>query len=361
MAHSKNQLAMRLKFLTVAALTAALTTGFYSCTDDCPDVTPHPVTLDLSEVTPMNAKFSLGKVLFYDSHLSVNASISCASCHKQALAFSDNVPFSKGFENRLTSRNSLPIQNIGTFNMSPLNLFWDGRESDLGTMVLKPILNHVEMGMGNENDIVNRVRNYPYYNDLFMQSFGSTEVTAEKVSEALAEFVGAISSTNTRFDRSLTNGMPLSALEQQGQSLFFTKYNCNGCHRTEQPGFYEFNPGGFVNIGLDQSSADNGRSNVTQDPSDIGKFKVPDLRNVALTAPYMHDGRFSSLEEVLDHYSHGIANHPNLDSRLKTADGNAAQMNISGQEKTAIIAFLHALTDHTMITDRNFSDPFLAH
>lgn len=352
---------MKLKLSSLAFVLATFFSGFISCTDNSPEVTPHPVTLDLSQQSSTNGRFNLGRVLFYDNHLSVNASISCASCHKQALAFSDNVQFSKGFENRLTSRNSLPIQNIGLLADS-LKLFWDGREKFLETMVLKPILNHVEMGMGNPDDIVNRVRNYPYYNELFDKAFGSTDVTADKISMALSWFVGSIESSQSRFDRSMEfNGLPLSALEQQGQELFFTKYNCNGCHQTQEPGFYETNEGGFVNIGLDPVYADNGRFNVTHNPSDIGRFKIPDLRNVELTAPYMHDGRFSTLEQVLDHYSHGIADHPNLDPRLKNIDGNAMQMNISVQEKTAIIAFLKALTDFKIISDPNFSDPFVIH
>jgi len=352
---------MRLKFLTVALLLAAFVPGFISCTDSALEVTPQPVTLDLSQAASSNPVFTLGRVLFYDKHLSVNASISCASCHKQALAFSDNVQFSKGFENRFTLRNSLPIQNIDPFMGDSVKLFWDGREKFLQTMVLKPILNHVEMGMGNEADITERVRNTPYYHDLFDKAFGVADITAENISIALSNFVSSIKSSHTRFDKSIFNGIPLSAIEQQGEQLFFTKYNCNGCHKTEEPGFYGTHEGGFVNIGLDNNYADNGRYNVTHNPADIGKFTVPDLRNVALTAPYMHDGRFSSLEEVLNHYSHGIANHPNLDERLKDAYGNAAQMNISEQEKTAIIAFLNTLTDFTMISDHNFSDPFVVH
>jgi len=351
---------MRLKFLTSAVVLAALFSAIISCTDNSFEVTPEPVTLDLSQLTTQNAAFTLGRVLFYDKHLSVNASISCGSCHKQALAFSDNVQFSRGFENRLTLRNSLPIQNIQAFFIDSVKLFWDGREKFLQTMVLKPILNHVEMGMGSESDIVDRVRNLPYYHDLFEKAFGSAEVSSAKISISLSQFVNSIFSFRTRFDESL-NGQALTAIEMQGEQLFFTKYNCNGCHHTESAGFYEIHEGGFVNIGLDADYTDKGRYNVTSNQADIGKFKVPDLRNVALTAPYMHDGRFASLDEVLNHYSHGIVNHPNLDARLKDAHGNSVQMNISSQEKTAIIAFLNTLTDYTMISDPNFSDPFKVH
>lgn len=349
---------MRLKFLTVAFVLATFISAFVACTDDSCDVTPRTVSLETPDGNPT---FQLGRMLFYDSHLSVNASISCASCHKQSLAFSDNVPFSKGFENRPTLRNSLPIQNIGLNNFQMLNLFWDGREAELQTMVLKPILNHVEMGMGTESDIIQRVRNYPYYADLFNKAFGSSEITGERISSALSSFVGSITAQSSRFDKSMFSGMELNALEKQGQELFITKYNCNSCHKIQLPGFYESNPGGFVNIGLDVDYADKGRFNVTQNPEDAGKFKIPDLHNVALTAPYMHDGRFATLNEVLEHYSHGIADNVNLDPRLKGASGAAMRMNISDQEKTAIIAFLNTLTDFSMITNKSFSDPFVVH
>jgi len=357
---------MRSKLFVVVFLLIAIASAFVSCNNEC-DVSPTPVTLDLSNSDPQQLPngqvetpaFTLGRVLFYDSHLSVNASISCASCHKQALAFSDNTALSRGFENRFTLRNSQPIQNLGFSNPTELNLFWDGRESFLQTMVLKPILNHVEMGMGTEAEIVERVSRYPYYADLFMETYGTSTVTSERISGALTTFIENISSTNSRFDRWRMNGSQLSAIELSGKSLFITKYNCNGCHKVEIPGLYNFSGGGFINIGLDEEYADNGRYNVTNNPWDRGGFKVPDLRNVALTAPYMHDGRFATLDQVLDHYSHGIANHPNLDFRLRNSEGNAASMNISDQEKAAIIAFLNTMTDYSMISCKSFSDPFV--
>jgi cytochrome c peroxidase len=331
---------------------------FSSCTEKGFEVTPTPVTLNTSSMTG-SPILNLGRVLFYDSHLSVNNAISCASCHIQTKAFSDNSDFSRGFENSLTKRNSLPIQNLSTINMTgrPPELFWDGRENFLSSMVIKPILNHVEMGMNDEKAIVERVRNIPYYKDLFMNAFGNSNVDINGIGDALATFVGTITSSNTKFDQFLSNQANLDALELQGKQLFFQKYNCNSCHQTQQSNGYQ-QGGGFVNIGLDLNYSDNGRSIITQNPADNGKFKIPNLRNIALTAPYMHDGRFVTLRDVLNHYSEGIADHPNLDVRLRGTDGHAKQMNISEQEKTALIAFLNTLTDFTMITNPAYSNPF---
>jgi cytochrome c peroxidase len=329
---------------------------FNSCTEDSFKVKPSPVNLTIDQ--SQNPGTELGRVLFYDSHLSVNNAISCGSCHKQTLAFSDNVSLSRGFENIQTSRNAPPIQNLGNSFFGSSELFWDGRESFLQSMVLKPIVNHVEMGMNDMDDVVERVRNLPYYADLFEKAFGTPEVTADGIAFALASFTGSIFSFSTRFDRYMGGQeSALSAIELQGKNLFFEKYNCNSCHQTQESNGYQIG-GGFVNIGLDVNYVDKGRGAFTHHAEDDGKFKIPNLRNIALTAPYMHDGRFATLDAVLEHYSHGIINHPNLDSRLKGTDGQGLQLNITNEEKTAIIAFLNALTDFQMITNPAYSNPF---
>jgi cytochrome c peroxidase len=339
----------RLVFLAVTAVIFSIN----SCTDDSCDVTPSPVNLEIDE--SQNPVQSLGRVLFYDPHLSVNNSVSCGSCHMQSMAFSDNSAFSSGFQNILTGRNAPPIQNISPFNTE---LFWDGREMFLQSMVLKPILNHVEMGMSDMEAVLDRIRSVPYYGDLFKKAYGSPEVTSEGVASALANFTSSITSFQTRVDRYFDGDeSALTAQEVHGKNLFFDKYNCNSCHHSEVFNPYQIG-GGFVNIGLDATTTDKGRGGFTHNLADDGKFKIPNLRNVALTAPYMHDGRFATLDAVLEHYSHGIANHPNLDPRLKELNGQAKNMNISAEEKTAIIAFLNALTDFTMITNRDFSNPF---
>jgi cytochrome c peroxidase len=307
-----------------------------------------------------NHKATLGRVLFYDTYLSKNNSISCGSCHKQAIGFSDDATFSLGFENHTTSRNTLPIQNVtntGSFAFSNPSLFWDGRANFLPTMVLMPMLNHVEMGMSDMNEIVEKVKSRPYYNNLFANAYGTVDIDIQNIADALSSFVSSIFSANTRFDFERNGMANFNALEQEGMNLFFTKYDCNSCHKTDQLNGYEMG-GGFVNIGLDQVYSDKGLENVTNLAADNGKFKIPNLRNIALTGPFMHDGRFNSLEKVLDHYSTGIANSSALDVRLKDDQGNPKKMNITQHEKKALLAFLNTLTDYTMITDPKFSNPF---
>lgn len=349
----------------VAAILSVIVINVSSCHDDGSRLTPSSVSLDLPS-TPYQYSFgssevaTLGRVLFYDTRLSVNNAVSCATCHKQAIAFSDDDAFSRGFENRVTSRNTLPIQNLGGGFMSfgnPPELFWDGREKFLNSMVLKPIMNHVEMGMNDMNSVVERVKTLPYYNDLFLDAFGSAEIDANKIASALATFTGSIESHQTRFDNYMSNRIMLNGLELQGKNLFFDKYNCNSCHQTQMMNGYQVG-GGFINIGLDINYVDNGLGALTKNTADNGKFKIPNLRNVSLTGPYMHDGRFETLSEVLDHYSSGIQNHPNLDARLKNTQNQALILNIPKQEKEAIIAFLNTLTDYQMITDPKFSNPF---
>ena len=356
---------MKTKSILLAVIVSVLIISYNACKKDDSATNATTNYLDLPAVPyhydmgiSTDEIITLGRVLFYDKHLSVNNSISCGSCHKQAAAFSDISASSTGFESRITSRNTPPIQNLGfgAFSMPP-SLFWDGREKFLLNMVLKPILNHVEMGMNDMEAIVTRVKALPYYKDLFVSAFGSDEVTINKIANALSSFTGSISSVNTKFDMSRFGQTTLNGLEAYGKSLFFSKYDCSSCHQEEFTNPYQVG-GGFVNIGLDVNYKDNGVGALTGNPADNGKFKIPDLRNVALTAPYMHDGRFATLDQVLEHYSHGIADHPNLDQRLRAASGSPKRMNITAEEKTALIAFLNTLTDFRSVTDVRFSDPF---
>jgi cytochrome c peroxidase len=368
---------MKIKIILPFIFLGAIIFIVASCKKDTQNTAkPATVYLDLPAIpyqynsgNPDNM-VTLGRVLFYDTHLSINGAISCASCHKQQLGFSDNVALSSGYENKLTTRNALPIQDISSGGNilfggggDPTSLFWDGRETFLPSMVLDPMVNHVEMGMDNVNAVVARIKNLPYYTDLFNKAFDSSlnsgnNITVNSIATALAAFVGSITTTNTRFDLYNQGIGSLSGIEMQGMDLFFNKYNCNSCHQTKVAvNGYQMG-GGFVNIGLDEVYADNGLGALDKNPADNGKFKIPNLRNVALSAPYMHDGRYATLNDVLEHYSSGIANHPNLDARLRDANGQPRKMNISDQEKTAIIAFLNTLTDYTTITDPKYSSPF---
>ena len=316
----------------------------------------------------------LGRVLFYDKSLSINNSVSCGSCHKQAFGFADNVAFSRGFDNQLTLRNSMPIQNLGSFvsfvgevgikegdRFFPgfgQRLFWDGREQELNKMVLRPVLNHIEMGISDIPKLAEKLMTIPYYKPLFKKAYESDDITPQKIADALTSFVNSIHTDHTKLDKARAGGTPLSALELKGRSLFFEKYDCNSCHQVEMPNGYAIFGGGFANIGLNDIYSDEGLSKTTGNATDAGKFKIPSLRNVSLTGPYMHDGRFSTLEEVMEHYSDKIATHPNLDMRLRDGNGMARKMSISESERQALIAFLHTLTDYEVAADPKFANPF---
>jgi cytochrome c peroxidase len=336
---------------------------------------------------------TLGRVLFYDKRLSANNSVSCASCHKQAIAFTDNRRFSLGFQNKQTTRNSMPIQNIvssaflggsidslgfgnnpggviiepgggfidpGFFFVQPTALFWDGRNHDLPNMVMEPIQNHIEMGVNNLDALAEKVAAIDEYQTLFAAAFDNGVISKEHIANALSAFLISIKSNQSRFDAALNGNASLTALEQFGQSLFFDKYDCNSCHQLQAPfnGYQLAGDGGMADIGLDEEPVDGGVFRVTGNTFDKGKFKIPSLRNIGLTAPYMHDGRFETLEDVIDHYSEGIETSDNLDTRLRNPDGSAKKFQIPSTEKRAIVAFLHTMTDPHLVSDPKFSNPF---
>jgi len=336
--------------------------------DELPDVNRSEVSIDDNyQYDAMNnAEAKLGRFLFYEKALSVNDAVSCGSCHKQQFAFADNNVGSIGFNQQVTPRNSPPIQNISNlifFDMeqAPVSLFWDGRREGLNEMVLDPVMNHIEMGMRSEDDLVERISTISYYKPLFKDAYGSEDVDIQKIRNSLISFVGSMRSMGSKFHAAEFGMVAYSALEQQGRDLFFNKYDCESCHRIQDPSGYDQTATDnqkFVNIGLDLSSPDQGRADVTGNPEDIGRFKIPNLNNITLTAPYMHDGRFATLDEVLDHYSFGVKNSANLDERLKNENGNPMVLSITEEEKTAMKAFLLTLQDNSFVTDPKFSDPF---
>lgn len=365
-----------MKKLYVLSAICATAVTFYAChksKDNSSNTTGSNVKLVLPDTTTkyfegfvddVNKKAEIGRVLFYDTHLSINNAVACASCHKQQEAFADNVAFSAGYEHKLTGRNSQPIQNLngGTkfFNSNIINfhpLFWDGRATDIKSFMQRPITNHVEMGIVDQNALVEKLANLSYYKPLFQKAYGTDDIDMDKVSECLSYFVSSINCVNTRYDQYVAGTVQLTAQEMQGLNLFNEKYNCASCHRVEPTGYQ--NKVDFKDIGLDMNPTDKGRGTITGDPADNGTFRLPNLRNVALTAPYMHDGRFKTLDEVLEHYSKNIQNTRNLAFELKDAKGDPIHMNISAQEKAALIAFLNTLTDYQMITDPKFSSPFV--
>jgi cytochrome c peroxidase len=303
-----------------------------------------------------NPGATLGRVLFYDPQLSLNNAVACASCHKQEIAFSDDAAGSKGFGGKVTSRNSMAIVNPAFNN----NLFWDSRSSSVRDLVARPIQNHVEMGMENMNDLAIKLSNVSYYPDLFRKAYGSTQISEQTITSALAEFVCSMSSADSKFDHAQTNGfVDYTPMEKLGQQLFFsTKAKCSQCHAGANFAAPDFPGGGYseptvkgtANIGLDLVYTDAGKSD--------GQFRIPSLRNIALTSPYMHDGRFKNLTEVVEHYNSGIKLHNKLDEKLKGAEGHAQRLNLDEIEKRALVAFLGTLTDEVLTKDVKFSNPF---
>jgi cytochrome c peroxidase len=319
-------------------------------TDNTP-VNTNPVTNDGA---------TLGRVLFYDKTLSLNNTIACASCHKQANSFAEPIQFSKGFLGGLTDRNSMSLANARYYVNG--KFFWDERAVTLEDQTLMPIQHPVEMGMTLDS-LEKKLGAKDYYQVLFRKAFGDENITRDRVSKALAQFIRAMVSYQSRYDDALTAlGHPPAPNEdlpgfsqQENQGLRVFTANCAGpCHNTELQTMPVAR-----NNGLDLVYTDNGVGKITGRDIDNGKFKSPSLRNVMLTAPYMHDGRFLTIEQVLEHYSTGIKNHPNLDNRLRDpATGEARPLNLTQQQKNAIVAFLNTLTDTKFTTDIKYSDPF---
>ena len=300
---------------------------------------------------------TLGRVLFYDKSLSANNTISCGSCHHQDKAFVDGLQFSKGFEGGNTRRNSMSLLNIRFFGFK--KMFWDLRTATLEDQVLMPIQDHIEMGMPSLTALVSKLSAKSYYPSLFQKAFGSETITSDKISKALAQFIRSIVSYNSKFDVGIANNFSnFTAQETFGMGR--VKATCGECHNDvatfgdHVPTFF-FNstPNNITNNGLDEVYADNGFGEVTGVPEYMGFFKVPSLRNIELTAPYMHDGRFTTLEQVVSHYQSGVKDHPNLPIQL--APGG---IGFPDTEKEAMIAFLKTLTDRSVTTDVKYSDPF---
>jgi len=301
---------------------------------------------------------TLGRVLFYDTNLSKNNTISCASCHVQANGFSDPNQFSTGFEGGLTARNSMGLANARFYDNG--RFFWDERAESLEDQTLMPVQDLVEMGL-TLPELENKLAQEDYYNQLFTNAFGDEIITSERVALALSQFIRSMVSYESKFDEGLAqvnniaNNFPnFTASENMGKALFMSnRTQCFQCHNTTV-----FVGDAPRNIGLDPTITDEGLGGVTGNPNDLGKFKVPSLRNIELTAPYMHDGRFTTLAAVIEHYDNGVQNNPNLDNRLRRGNG-VRRLNLSDAEKQSLIDFLLTLTDNNFINDEKYGDPFI--
>ncbi len=341
-----------LKCLMVFALAT-----LWSCSDDAeykdvpmefkvPSNFP-PLAYDL-QTNPITEKgFELGKKLFYDGRLSSDGTISCGFCHEQSSAFTHHGhTVSQGVNGLSGTRNSPSIQNLAF----QTTFMFDGATEHLNLQPIIPITNPVEMD-GNFSQIVTMMNGDKEYRRLFALAFPNQPINTENMLKAMGQFLAMVTSSNSRFDKYRRNeaGGTLSQEELEGYALFNQK--CSGCHATDL-----FTDNSFRNNGLAVNPLVNdvGRYRVTLLEQDKYKFKMPSLRNIEKTKPYMHDGRFITLEAVLDHYSSGVVNSATLDSSLN-ANG-ALGIPLTNIEKTKIIAFLKTLTDNQYLTDARFSE-----
>jgi cytochrome c peroxidase len=292
-------------------------------------------------------RVSLGQKLFQDPAFSKDNSISCLACHNPEKGFSDPRRFSIGIHGDPGTRNSMTLLNLAWKK----SFFWDGRATSLRQQVLMPIQEHDEMDESLSN-VAEKLSSNPMYPPLFEKAFGSPQISPEKISLALEQFVLTLTSYRSKFDLAMAGLTQLTPEEQKGFELFMTEFeprmgqrgaDCFHCH-----GGALFTDSQFHNNGLDVSSADPGLGKVTGRESDAGKFSTPTLRNVALTAPYMHDGRFKTLEEVIEHYSSGVQRSPTLDPNLSKHPTEGMQL--SRTDKMALVAFLKTLTDTNLPT-----------
>ena len=321
-----------------------------------PNITPPPGTNRPTTASVV----ALGRVLFYDKQLSFNNTVSCASCHQANNAFADSNRFSKGFSDGLTTAHSMRLINLR--NYQPGQMFWDKRAASLEAQATVPLTHPVEMGFdashGGLNALLVKMRAISYYPAFFRAAYGNTTINTARIQQALAQFQRTIVSTNSAWDTGFAANFdarlpdrgvnkPIATFtvqENRGRELFMARppqgVNCAACHA----------PPSFALTG-------NSRSNGL-DAAERRIFKSPSLKSVALAGAFMHDGRFSSLEQVVEHYNSGVKLGPALDNRLRTANGQPRRLNLSEADKAALVAFLKTLTDTTLATNPNFSDPF---
>lgn len=313
-------------------------------------------SIEIPEDNPMTVEgVELGRQLFYDPILSGDGTQSCASCHVQTDGFTDVNQFSTGIDGVQGNRNAMPLFNLAYYNA----FFWDGRAATIEEQAFEPVTNPIEMH-NSWTSAVASLQSDSDYPSLFKAAFGTDEIDSVLVSKALAQFERTLLSGNAPFDKYL-RGEATGLTEQeeyemyQGFAIFMDeeKGDCFHCHGDQYNPLWTDNL--FHNNGLDASPTDPGLYSVTGDASDYAKFKTPSLRNLAFTAPYMHDGRFATLDEVINHYSIGLQNSSTIDPLMKSVDDGGVQL--TPEEKQLLKTFLLSLSDSTFISNPNFQAP----
>ena len=377
--------ALRMTSLLRNVLLAGLLTIALACCRDndpvppdqpVPDPTPYslvlPTNFGQTPTQPLdnpltNEGVELGRHLFYEKALSIDNTVSCASCHKQEKAFSDGLNRAIGVHGSRHSRSAMPIQNM----LWEKDMAWDGATKTLEAQARVPLQNPIEMGQTLTASVA-KLQAMPKYVTMFNKAFKTKVITEDNMLKALAQFERTLISGNSRFDRFMRGEFSaLTADEKEGKKLFETHprfelvngrqvfvrgANCGDCHKGNLLN------GDMMNNGLDLTFTDLGLGAVTSQSSDNGKFKITSLRNIALTAPYMHDGRLATLEDVLNHYNeHVVLNSPNIDPLILNTTNDprqqSNQLELTQQEKALIIKFLHTLTDSSFIQNPRFSEP----
>lgn len=326
------------------------------------DIPSHFPQMNIPEDNPMTEEgIELGRFLFYETKLSGDNTMSCASCHQLNSSFADNVALPLGIQGIAGTRNSMPLFNLGWDDF----FTWDGRKTSLEGQILEPVPNPIEMHL-KWTDAVDKLQLDVSYRNKFFRAFGEEGIDSMKVAKSIAQFIRTIISANSTFDvmYKFENGLPLTTSENStlvnieaevwaGYDLFksLNGADCFHCHNGPLMRVKKFS-----NNGLDMVFSDQGRALVTQNVNDEGKFKVPSLRNLSATGPYMHDGRFNSLEEVIEHYSTGIQQSETLDPLIEFANQGGVQLD--ELEKQWLKKFLLSLNDTTYINNPKFKDPF---
>ena len=351
-----------------------------SCPPNTPDdsLTYNPTPVDLNmklpgylpkmtfpaDNVPTKEGIAFGRVLFYEPLLSADGTQSCGSCHNQKFSFTDNeLRFSEGIDGKEGDRNSMQIVNPGLLK----KFFWDGRSPSLEIQAFEPVTNPIEMHENWPNAVskLNAITDYKVMN---FKAFGTYEIDSFSVVKAIAQFERSLISNNTKFDRFMKDPkmFPLTSLEKLGFELFMRDRieggggnviiagaDCFHCHVD----ILDMMDNQFHNNGLDAFPQDSGLAKVTKQGFDIGKFKTPSLRNNKYTAPYMHDGRFETIEEVIDFYSEGLQYSDNIDPLMKNVDIGGVRLD--SLQKVALKAFLNTLNDEDFINNIEYSDPNL--
>lgn len=344
------------KWLVYSVVTIAVTCSLFSACKPDPDVNAIKVEefgfiqpkdwpaahYNFENNTLTKDGFELGRKLFFDPRLSRDNTISCGTCHLPSAAFAHpDHDVSHGIEDKLGNRNSPALFNINWHT----SFFWDGGVNHIEVQPISPIQNPVEMDEKLDN-ITAKLSADAKYKSMFKSAFGDEAITSQRMLKALAQFMGMLVSSNSRYDKYVRNevGGDMSASELSGLGIYNAK--CASCHKA--PLFTDYS---FRNNGLPVTAAnDSGRGRITLLASDMRKFKVPSLRNLKYTFPYMHDGRFSTLDKVLDHYATGVVVSPTLDPLLQTG------IQLNAQERTDLLAFLNTLNDEVFVNDNRFKE-----